>query len=77
MLNALRRNFMPDTVKFGVFLPFYAFRSKNDSPTFNQLEDVVQTCEKLGFSSIWLDYHLMLNGKPILECWTTISALKK
>ena len=68
---------MPDIIKFGVFLPFYAFRSENDSPIFNQLEDVVQTCEKLGFSSIWLDDHLMLNGKPILECWTTISALSK
>lgn len=68
---------MPDIIKFGVFLPFYAFKNKNDSPIFNQLKDVVQICEKLGFSSIWLDDHLMLNGKPILECWTTISALSK
>jgi F420-dependent oxidoreductase-like protein len=64
-------------IKFGVFLPFYAFNGKKDSHIFNQLQDVVLKCEKLGFSSIWLDDHLMINKKPILECWTTLSALSK
>ena len=68
---------MPNKIKFGVFLPFYIFKSKKDSQLFDQLKDTVLECEKLGFSSIWLDDHLMLNNKPILECWTTLSALSK
>ncbi|TRO54059.1 TIGR03560 family F420-dependent LLM class oxidoreductase [Candidatus Bathyarchaeota archaeon] len=68
---------MPEQIKFGVFLPFYAFKSKNDSQIFNQLQDVALKCEQLEFSSIWLDDHLMLNKKPIYECWTTLSALAK
>jgi len=63
-------------IKFGVFLPFYAFRTeKNASQLFNLLQDTVLECEKLGYSSVWLDDHLMLNKMPILECWTTLSAL--
>ena len=63
-------------IKFGVFLPFYAFRTeKNASQLFNRLQDTVLECEKLGYSSVWLDDHLMLNKMPIFECWSTISAL--
>ncbi|MEJ2242613.1 MAG: TIGR03560 family F420-dependent LLM class oxidoreductase [Candidatus Bathyarchaeota archaeon] len=68
---------MPEEIKFGVFLPFYVINRKKRMPIFNQLQDVVQECEKLGYSSIWLDDHLMFNQKPILECWTTISGLSK
>jgi F420-dependent oxidoreductase-like protein len=59
-------------IKFGVFLPFYAFRA---SPSFSLLQDVVLECERLGYFSVWLDDHLMLEKMPILECWTTLSAL--
>jgi alkanesulfonate monooxygenase SsuD/methylene tetrahydromethanopterin reductase-like flavin-dependent oxidoreductase (luciferase family) len=31
--------------------------------------------EKLGYHSVWLDDHLMYNNWPILESWTTLSAL--
>jgi F420-dependent oxidoreductase-like protein len=59
-------------IKFGVFLPFYAFRA---SLSFSLLQDVVLECERLGYSSVWLDDHLMLEKMPILECWTALSAL--
>ena len=58
--------------KFGVFLPFYAFKSE---PTFERVRNVALTCERLGYDSIWLDDHLMYGKHPILECWTTLSAL--
>lgn len=62
-------------IKFGVFIPFYAFRNvKRVSPSFNLLQDVVLECERLGFYAVWLDDHLMLENAPILECWTTLSA---
>jgi len=63
-----------DEIKFGVFLPFYAFRKQKTS-LFNRLQDVVLECERLGYHSVLLDDHLMLNKMPILECWTTLSAL--
>ena len=69
---------MLDKIKFGVFLPFYAFRTeKRASQLFNRLQDVVLECERLGYDSVWLDDHLMLNKMPILECWTTLSALSQ
>jgi F420-dependent oxidoreductase-like protein len=69
---------MLDKIKFGVFLPFYAFRTeKRASQLFNRLQDVVLECERLGYDSVWLDDHMMLNMMPILECWTTLSALSK
>jgi F420-dependent oxidoreductase-like protein len=61
-------------IRFGVFLPFYAFR-KQETSLFNRLQDVVLECERLGYHSVWLDDHLMLNKMPILECWTALSAL--
>jgi len=67
-----------DKIKFGVFLPFYAFRTeKRASQLFNRLQEVVLECERLGYDSVWLDDHMMLNTMPILECWTTLSALSK
>ena len=67
---------MSRKIKFGVFLPFYAFKNPKQSINlFNQLKSTVQTCEGLGYDSVWIDDHLMLGATPILECWTTLSAL--
>lgn len=64
-----------DEIKFGVFLPFYAFRNTKTGSLFNRILDITQECERLGYYSVLLDDHLMLNKIPILECWTTLSAL--
>lgn len=66
-----------EEIKFGVFLPFYAFDSEETKPlsSFDRVRDVVLECERLGYDSIWLDDHLMFGKQPILECWTTLSAL--
>jgi len=66
-----------DKIKFGVFLPFYVFKTEKCSKLFNRLQDVVHDCELLGYTSVWLDDHLMLNNMPILECWTALSALSQ
>ena len=67
---------MLNKIKFGVFLPFYAFRKqKRTTPLFNRLQDVVLECERLGYYSVLLDDHLMLKKTPILECWVALSAL--
>jgi F420-dependent oxidoreductase-like protein len=67
---------VPDKIKFGVFLPFYAFKTESKAPQlFNRLQKVVLECDRLRYHSIWLDDHLMFNKMPILECWTTLSAL--
>jgi F420-dependent oxidoreductase-like protein len=64
-------------IKFGVFLPFYAFKSEAKEPLslFSQIRDVVLECERLGYDSVWLDDHLMFENRSILECWTTLSTL--
>jgi F420-dependent oxidoreductase-like protein len=64
-------------IKFGVFLPFYAFQVGKVKPSslFERIRDVVLECERSGYDSIWLDDHLMFGKQPILECWTTLSAL--
>lgn len=62
-------------LKFGVFLPFYAFQAKTPSLYFEQLRTVVLECERLGYDAVWLDDHLMYGNWPILEPWTTLSAL--
>jgi F420-dependent oxidoreductase-like protein len=59
-------------IKFGVFLPFYAFKTAD---YFEQLKNLVLECERLGYDSVWLDDHLMYKDTPILECWITLSAL--
>jgi F420-dependent oxidoreductase-like protein len=62
--------------KFGVFLPFYALKNRNQSdPLFDSLKKVVLECEHFGFDSVWLDDHLMYRNAAIMECWTTLSAL--
>lgn len=61
--------------KFGVFLPFYAFQAADSGTLFAQVRDVVLECERLGYDSVWLDDHLMFGQTPMLECWTTLSAL--
>ena len=52
-------------------------QAKGISPTerFSQIRDLVLECEKLDYHSVWLDDHLMYNDWPILESWTTLSAL--
>jgi F420-dependent oxidoreductase-like protein len=64
-------------IKFGVFLPFYAFGIDEKKPAapFNRVHDVVLECERLGYDSVWIDDHLMFRKQPILECWTTLAAL--
>jgi len=42
---------------------------------FSLIRDIVLESEKQGYLSIWLDDHLMYNYWPILESWTTLSAL--
>ncbi len=61
--------------KFGVFLPFYAFQTKDSKEHFRLIRNIILECERLGYDSVWLDDHLMYNDWPILECWTTLSAL--
>ena len=69
---------MPNKIGFGVFFPCYTFRNeKNGTQIFNRLQESVQECEKHGYTSVCLDDHLMLRDIPILECWTTLSALSK
>jgi F420-dependent oxidoreductase-like protein len=62
-------------LKFGVFLPFYAFQTKTPSEYYEQLKTIVLECERLGYNSVWLDDHLMYNNWPIFEPWITLSAL--
>ncbi len=63
-------------LKFGVFLPFYAFKtSTQPASLFSRLLDTVKECERLEYDSVWIDDHLMSGNLPILECWTTLSAL--
>jgi F420-dependent oxidoreductase-like protein len=64
-------------IKFGVFLPSYAFRNveANQDSLFGRVREIVLECERLGYDSVWLDDHLMFRRNPILECWTTLSAL--
>lgn len=63
--------------KFGVFLPFYAFQTKNSHPEqqFKLLREIVLEAERLGYDAVWLDDHLMYNYWSVLESWTVLSAL--
>ncbi|MGF3522561.1 MAG: TIGR03560 family F420-dependent LLM class oxidoreductase [Candidatus Bathyarchaeia archaeon] len=58
-----------------MFLPFYAFQNEAPSGLFGCLKRVVLECERLGYDAVWLDDHLMYKDAPVLECWTTLSAL--
>lgn len=64
-------------LRFGVFLPFYAFENRITDSTalFERIKKVAVACESLGYDGVWLDDHLMFKDFPILECWTTLSAL--
>jgi len=64
-------------IKFGVFLPFYAFKFEETNPSshFDRVRNIVMECERLGYDSVWLDDHLMFGKSSVLECWTTIAAL--
>jgi alkanesulfonate monooxygenase SsuD/methylene tetrahydromethanopterin reductase-like flavin-dependent oxidoreductase (luciferase family) len=62
-------------LKFGVFLPFYAFQAKTATEQFQTLKTIVLDCEHYGYDSVWLDDHLMYGNWSILEPWTTLSAL--
>ena len=62
-------------IKFGVFLPFYAFQTKPPNEYCEQLKTIVLECERLGYDSVWLDDHLMYNNWPIFEPWISLSAL--
>ena len=62
--------------RFGVFLPFYAFRNKPENTSlFELLQGAVTQSELLNYHSVWLDDHLMLNQMPLLETWTSLAAL--
>jgi alkanesulfonate monooxygenase SsuD/methylene tetrahydromethanopterin reductase-like flavin-dependent oxidoreductase (luciferase family) len=62
-------------LKFGVFIPFYAFKAKTPYEHYEHIKGMCLECERLGYDSVWLDDHLMYNNWPILEPWTTLSAL--
>ena len=62
-------------IKFGVFLPFYAFQARTPSEYFAVLKNIVLECERCGYDAVWLDDHLMYNNWPIFEPWTTLAAL--
>ena len=64
-------------LKFGIYLPFYAFNfeASDSLSAFDRVRKVVLECERLGYHSVWLDDHLMFGESPVLECWTTLSAL--
>ncbi len=63
-------------LNFGVFLPFYGYKTPpNPTRQLNTLKQIVLKCEKLGYDSVWIDDHLMYKNMPILEAWTTLSAL--
>lgn len=65
-----------ENITFGVFLPFYAFKvNDRRKASFKVVHDIVLECERLGYDSVHLDDHLMYGKTPILECWTTLSAL--
>jgi len=59
------------TPKLGCILP-------QNSTNFDHLVEAAQTCEKLGYDSIWVFDHLAPYWTPSrvsLECWTTLAAL--
>lgn len=57
-----------DSLRFGaVLLPY--------SVSFKRVLDATKKAEELGFDSVWIPDHLQRAALPILECWTTISAL--
>jgi F420-dependent oxidoreductase-like protein len=74
-LNHLTGGYGLGKIKFGVFLPFYAFKAKSPVENFNHIKNLVLESERLGYDSVWLDDHLMFGSWPILESWTTLATL--
>jgi F420-dependent oxidoreductase-like protein len=64
-------------LKFGIFLPFYAFQAKSPAEYFETLKNIVLESERLCYDAFWLDDHLMYNDWSILEPWITLSALSQ
>lgn len=58
---------MPRTRFGAVLLPY--------SVSFERLLEAARKAEELGFDSVWVSDHLQRGSLPVLECWTTISAL--
>lgn len=58
---------LPRTRFGAVLLPY--------SVSFERLLDAARKAEELGFDSVWVSDHLQRGSLPVLECWTTISAL--
>jgi F420-dependent oxidoreductase-like protein len=57
--------------QFGVYLP-------QANVDYGTVRKVTKECERLGFGSVWLYDHLVALSSPqdpVLECWTTLSAL--
>jgi alkanesulfonate monooxygenase SsuD/methylene tetrahydromethanopterin reductase-like flavin-dependent oxidoreductase (luciferase family) len=54
--------------RFGVVLLPY-------SVSFERILAAARKAEELGFDSVWVSDHLQRGSLPVLECWTTISAL--
>ena len=63
------------SVDFGVQIePQYGF-------TYEQIQDVAQTAERLGYESIWVSDHFFLTPETVdancLECYTVLTALAR
>jgi len=61
---------MSDRIRFGLFLDLFLLPLK-----FIEFEALALEGEGLGYDSVWICDHLMKREAPILECWTTLSAL--
>jgi alkanesulfonate monooxygenase SsuD/methylene tetrahydromethanopterin reductase-like flavin-dependent oxidoreductase (luciferase family) len=58
---------LPRTRFGAVLLPY--------SVSFERILAAAKEAEELGFNSVWVSDHLQRGSLPVLECWTTISAL--
>lgn len=45
------------------------------SVTFDRVLNAAREAEDLGFDSVWVSDHLQRGRVPVLECWSTLSAL--
>ena len=56
--------------KFGVFLdPIYL------PSTYSSFREEVLEAERLGYEAVWVSDHLASGSRPVLECFTMLSAL--